>query len=238
MAHRSTRSARRWWRDLHWLSTLNLLGRSEPSFPVVVDITDASVTASTTLTIPNVLVSKGSSKLFVFVFAVDSVLSERTVTSVTHDGIAMTLVATSPTDDAGTNRIEIWELDDPSAGFFDVLVTMGGEASVIVASAVTVDKFGIQGDLGNDFLINNTAHTFNIELDDHSLYLVGVGLNSASSPNDSGGILTLKESVILSLFRLRISVFNSYPGGLKVVGWVGAASSTDWVSSSIEIKLS
>ena len=215
---------------------MKLLGRSVPNHPeVVAASTSVGGSNVSEVTLQGFSIPNGSSKIFVFVYALDATLGNRTVASVTHNSQDLSLVASSPTDD-GLARIEIWELDDPSAGISDVVVTMGGSCGSVIAAAVSVDKFGLLGDVGNEITTNSSDELFNIELDDHSLYLVGVGLVSADLPANSGGLVTLSELFFLGVIRFRVCALYDYPGGTLEVGWTGAVSSADWVSSSIEVK--
>jgi hypothetical protein len=67
--------------------------------------------------------------LLILVSVTDTTLSDRTVSSVTYNGVSATLVLAN--DNGDIRRTEIWKLASPATGANNIVVTMGGTCTAL-----------------------------------------------------------------------------------------------------------
>ena len=109
---------------------------------IAVDTVSSAQTNAATLTFAHTT-GTGSNRLLL----VGAAASNRTVSSVTYNGIALTFVGGVSDTGAPQPRAEIWSLTNPPSGTFNVVVTLTGSANM-VAGATTFTGINQTNPLG------------------------------------------------------------------------------------------
>jgi cysteine-rich repeat protein len=91
---------------------------------------------STSITLSHTI-NSGSNRILIVGVTREEVGTNRSISSVTYDGVAMTLASETQTGD-GDNRVDQYYLVAPNVGTANVVVTFSGQVD---ASAVTADSF-------------------------------------------------------------------------------------------------
>lgn len=74
--------------------------------------------------------------LLILISANDTTLADRTVSTVTYNGLPCTLAKVS--DNGGQRRVEIWYQTAPATGAHDIVVTMGGTCTTLAVQGLSL----------------------------------------------------------------------------------------------------
>ena len=88
------------------------------------------------LTISHIVANNDNRMLIVAVHLSDSVVGSRTVTGITYNSVAMTLIGRANQGVGNTNSQELWRLIAPSVGTFNVVITVSGATVDLGASVI------------------------------------------------------------------------------------------------------
>ena len=106
---------------------------------ITLDTTSVGVNVSSSSITWQHICGTGATLLVVAIQVVDSVLAERTVSSVTHNGAALTNSGYNADYPTYEFRTEIWYKINPTIGGTpNIVVTMGGKCTDILANAISL----------------------------------------------------------------------------------------------------
>ncbi|MFC1709499.1 hypothetical protein ACFL2J_05565 [Candidatus Omnitrophota bacterium] len=162
-----------------------------------------------TLTISHIVGNNNDRILIVGVYTRDTNAGKRTVSTMIFNGVAMTSMSLVV---EGSNQTEMWYLLNPEVGTFDVVITIGGNATNFSAGVVDVYDAMLQSAeaVTPNNVTTNTITTNATSISGQSFVLSSVVSQSVINPITHGGgqteILQLSSSQITGSMSYKFAV--------------------------------
>jgi CSLREA domain-containing protein len=224
--------------DDHWAIGGVSIKPSGGSAPVVDASSSEKTPPRTSLTISHA--TAGSSRLMLVGVSIHNYASE-TVSSITYNGVALTLVGARA--NATDARVEIWRLIAPPTGTHDVVITFSTElSSVSRAGVMTFTGVNQTTPLGTFTSAIGSASpaTVNVASAANELVFDTVGSMSTSSPftlTVGAGQTERWNSVVMGYERY-LSAGSTESGAASVtMSWtIAPTTSVPWAIAAVPIK--
>lgn len=176
-----------------------------------------------------------ANKLEIQIGAGAGILSDRTVATVTYNGVACSFIGAA--DDGAFERSEIWKLNNPPTGSaFNIVVTFVGSPGEIAAGAISyIDAAATEGTVSTNTgtTVNPSVTVVDSASGDHVISMSSND-NSTGATTEGGTLIWEDEDVAAdSDFNAQRQVAT---GASTVCSWTNAGSGGGWAAVGVAVK--
>lgn len=160
------------------------------------------------------------------------------VSSVTYNGDALTLIGSAQRVSGGSGnvRVEQWKLANPDAGTHDIVVTLSGGVTTLVGGAVSFtgahpDTAGLTGTQATATgastapTVNAASSVGDVVVDTMGIYNSGAALSAGASQTERWNVGATE------------GCGSTEPGaGAATMSWTGAVGTPVWAMAAVAVK--